>query len=313
MNHPDTEQLNAYVQDPIADDYRQLRLHLAACVDCRQQVKLLSNLKINLREVEAEQYQHAVSQNDELNEILQTQLIEEYVDGQLNKSDQRRMAGMIKNNAQAMKAAMHYASHSARMQRELGDDAGSLATKPNYSAGINKSSKPGILTMLRRWLEIRSPVWLTVPATAAIAGLLTIVLIPQLDSGAEKINVIAYQDNPVIQFKRTQELPGIGFFSGANKITRPYDRITANVFDKKTIQLSWPRVDNAVSYTMQLKIFANGQQVSVGKLTTTDTQVSFKRVANDSGHRYTWRLTGKTGAGELFSTKGGFIINSGND
>ena len=314
MNHPDSEQLNAYIQDPLGDDYRQLRLHLVACVDCRQQVDLLSNLKTNLLEIEGEQYQHAVSQNDELHEVLQTQLIEKYIDGQLNKGEQQRVRGIIKENTQAMKAAMHYASHSARMQREVDGDAGSLAVaEANYHAGYNKSTKPGILTILRRWLAIRSPLWLAVPTTAAIASLLSIVLIPQLNSGSEKISVVAYQDNPVIQFKRTQDLPGIGFFSGANKTTRPYDRITANIFDNNTIQLSWPRVDNAVSYTMQLKIFTNGQQVSVGKFTTTTTQASFRRAANDSGHRYIWGLTGKTGAGELFSAKGGFIINSGND
>lgn len=318
MNHPASEQLNAYVQDPIGDDYRQLRQHLAACVDCRQQVDLLSNLKTNLHEIEADQYQRAISQNDELHEILQAQLIEKYVAGQLNKDEEQRVTVMIKDNPQAMKAAMHYASHSARMQRELGDDAGSLViSKSNHHTAFHKPIKSGVLTMLRHWLEVRSPVWLTVPATAAIASLLSILLIPQLNShlntGAEKISVVAYQDNPVIQFKRTQNLPGIGFFSGANKTTKPYDRITANVFDNNTIQLSWPRVDNAVSYTMQLKIFANGQQLSVDKLTTTATQASFKRAANDSGHRYIWRLTGKTGAGELFSTKGGFIINSGNN
>ncbi|MCK4871069.1 MAG: hypothetical protein KAS93_08170, partial [Gammaproteobacteria bacterium] len=225
MEHPDTEQLSAYMHDPGADDYRQLRLHLISCVDCRQQVKLLSDLNINLGEVESEQYQHAVSENGELHEVLQSQLIEEYVDGQLNSNEQLRMKKMLSRNGQAMKAAMHYASHSGHMQRELASDSGFMQSEPKYSTGYNRPAKPGILTFLRRWLEVRTPIWLTVPATAAIAGILSVVLIPQINTASSKSYLIAYQDNPVIQFKSTQNLPGIGFFSRANKITKPYGRM----------------------------------------------------------------------------------------
>lgn len=138
-------------------------------------------------------------------------------------------------------------------------------------------------------------------------------MIPQLELASTKPELIAYQDNPVIQFKREQSLPGIGFFSDANKTVKPYGRIRAGITDNSDIHLSWPSVDNAMSYTMHLKVFVRGQQLSVGKVSTTTTQASFKRVANDSGQRYVWRLNGKTANGKLFSTKGGFVINDGKE
>lgn len=167
-----------------------------------------------------------------------------------------------------------------------------------------------MLTVLRQWMEIRTPVWLTVPATAIMASLLSLVLIPLADLDRGKYDIIAYQDNPVIQFKSAQALPGIGFFSAANTTSKPYGEIKANLSNENTIRLLWPTVDDAVSYTMQLKLFADGKQTSVGSVTTASTLAMFKRADRDAGHRYIWKLSGKTSTGKLFSAKGGFVINS---
>lgn len=141
MNHPDTAQLNAYVQDPMGDDYRQLRLHLASCQACRDQLNLLADLNVLLPEIEAEMYQENVSQDDELHEALQTQLIEKYVDGQLDKSAQQRVAGILQDNGQALKAALHYASHSSRMQRDAGNGAETISSAPANHDTINQPGR----------------------------------------------------------------------------------------------------------------------------------------------------------------------------
>lgn len=314
MNHPDTGQLNAYLQNPMGSDYRQLRLHLAVCADCREQVQLLDELQTHLPAIEAELYQQNIASNSELHDALHSQLIEKYIDGQLEPADRLPITELLKNNPQAMKAAMHYASHSARMQRVMGDSSGAMLAEQSRAPGKSgRSSSPGLLTSLRHWLEIRLPVWLTVPTAAALAGVLSIVMIPQIELATSQPTVVAYQDNPVIQFKRTENLPGIGFFSDANKMVKPYDRIKASLAGDRIIELSWPKVENAINYTMQLKAIINGRQISVGQVITTSTQAAFKRMANDSGQRYVWHLNGKTDKDELFSTKGGFVISDNHD
>lgn len=314
MNHPDSEQLNAYVQDPGADQYRQLRLHLLGCASCRAEVGLLAELKADLPEIEAQQYRQMLSRDEALNSLLHTQLIEEYVDGRLADEEQQRIAGMLQDNGQAMKAALHYASHSAGMQREWGDATGRLQQpQTELQTGRGQVASPGLLGLLRQWLTIRTPAWLAVPVSAAAAAALTVTLLPRMGSLAKIDTVVAYQDNPVIQFKQAHDLPGIGFFSNANKTAKPYARIHATLPDAQTIRLAWPEVKDAVSYTIHLKIFDKGRQVSVGQVTTTSSQASFRRAPQDIGHRYVWSLNGKTRSGQLFATKGGFVIYSEND
>lgn len=310
MNHPDTEQLTAYLADPAAEDYRRLRMHLMTCGDCRALAGLLANLRENLHEIETEQYQQMISQNNELGEMLHARLIEKYVDGSLHESDQQRVSDMLRKDGQAMKAAMHYAGHSAGMQRTLGVTP---AEHPESIRPLKPVAKPGLLTMLRQWLVVRMPVWMTVPVSAALAGVLTVALTPSITPETEKYSIVAYQDNPVIRFKGAQDLPGIGFFSSANKTAKPYGRIGAAISGDRTIRLSWPAVDGALSYTMHLKMFDMGRQVSVGKVTTSSTEAGFERLANDAGRRYVWSLSGRTRTGELFSTKGGFVIHSVNE
>ena len=249
--HPDSKQLNAYIQDPLSEDYSQLRLHLIACMACREQASLLTDLKTHLPGIEAALYQQTVSESEELQNVLQMQLIEKFIDGQLSKTEQPRVEGIIQDNPQAMKAAMHYASHSARMPKEFGDDSGTIASvRITNQAGHQQPAKPGVLSILRRWLMLRFPIWLTVPVTAAITSILSIVFIPQLALDSSKVNVIAYQDNPVIQFKHAQDPPGIGFFANANKSIKPYAKITTRLMDENVVHLSWPKVDNAISYNM---------------------------------------------------------------
>ena len=309
-NHPELEQLNAFARQPHGEEFRQLRLHLVTCRDCRKQVSMLAEMHDLLPGVQAKDLDMAISNDDSFSQALHNQQIERYVDGQLDDGEKQAVAAMLGRNGQALKAALHYASHSAKMASQVDRAAsGEQGVKAVRAAAGDK----GLIALLYRCLTFRSPFWLTVPATAVLAGVLSVVLVPQLTFVADKSQVVAYQDNPVIQFKRSEDLPGIGFFSSADKTSQPYRNITVKEIDSKSLHLSWPKVDNAMSYTMQLKIFSNGQQMLVDTVTTADEHARLKRAANDHGVRYVWHLTGKTGKGELFSTKGGFVIKSEND
>ncbi len=302
-NHPDTEQLNAYIRNPAADDYRQLRLHLMKCTDCRSEVDLLMNLQNHFAELADENPQEMMIDSDDANGILHAQMIKNYIDGQLDERQKQQLVNMLKDNTYAMKSALHYAGHSENMNRAIDKGDGS---------GIGRNTSDGLLNMLGSWVSARMPVWLAVPVTAVMAGVLTVVMIPQFGNMTSKHSIVAYQDNPVIQFKRTQNLPGIGFFSSANKTAQPYGKMNVTLSHGQMVKLHWPEVNDAEKYTVHLKIFKSGKQLSVGKQTTSKTQATFKREAGDTGHRYVWNLSGKTRTGQLFSTKGGFIIDTGN-
>lgn len=308
--HPQAEELDAYTRDPGLEDYRQLRLHLAVCPDCRQQVDILTSLQRNLHEIQARRFAEAVSEDGAFSHIMDEQLIERYVDGELEAEQRDSVAGYINDNAMAMKAALHYASHGNQMKIAFEKDGGEIYRKDTHSRGpVGLENSNTSRSSRFHCLKLRYPVWLTVPLTAVCAGLLTAVILPQTRLVETPTMVVAYQDNPVMQFRKAVSAPGIGFFSGATKTSRPYANITVRPLNG-ALSISWPKVDKAESYTMQLKIFIEGKQLLLDTIKSTGNSATFKRAANDSGHRYVWKLTGKTRNGDLFSSRGGFIISS---
>ena len=307
--HPDTDQLTAYMLEPTGGKSRQISLHLIECRDCRTQLKLITELREHMQDINTEQFKESIKTDADFVDMLDKHKIEEYIDARLDEDSAMQVRHKLLDNTQALKAALHYASHSACMERGLSTMSDSMSSVESANPShLKPGSQEGVMSRMKHWLHSRVPLWLTIPATAALAGVLSITVLPHGLQFAQNPSIIAYQDNPVIQFRQGKALPGMGFFSNANKQAQPYDGIVANVLDKNVIQLQWPEVQGATSYTIHLKIFKMGQQISVGRLTTTQHQASFKRADQDTGYRYVWSLHGKTGAGELFSTKGGFII-----
>lgn len=310
-NHPDLDQLNAYIRDPVALDYQHVRLHLATCAACRQQVSLLVDLHDHLPEVESDLYQQDVTDNTELQRVLQSHILEGFVDGHLSEPERRAAADILRENPQAVKAALHYVGHRAGMVAAPLDDQESITTERGQAqAHRDQSAVAEVWHHLRRWLGMRYPIGLTVPVSAIAAGLLSIAFISQLMPDTAGLHISHYQDNPVIEFQPAQDVPGIGFFAGANKTVQAFSGIETRLADDNVIRLSWPKVAGAVSYTMKLELIAQGRTVTVGKITSPSPQAEFKRAANDIGKRYVWRLTGRTGNGKGFSAKGGFVIDS---
>lgn len=308
-NHPDAEQLSAYLAEPTANRFSQLRMHLLDCHDCRSELDFLSALKEHLPGLNTETYQQSLGSSDDFSRMVDRQEIEQFVDGKLDDESGGYMQNILRENGQALKMALHYASHSACMKRELGENRKAESITEQHLAN-STTTWSQTKRKFHQWLTTRLPFWLTIPIGASMAGLLIIALLPQSTQIARTETVVAYQDNPVIQFRKSKELPGIGFFSNANKFTKPYDNINVVVKNKSVVEISWPAVAKAVAYTLNLKQFKKGQQVLVDKVTTAENHASLRRLDNDAGQRYIWHLQGKTTDGNLFSAKGGFVIQN---
>lgn len=108
---------------------------------------------------------------------------------------------------------------------------------------------------------------------------------------------------------QAQTHPGIGFFSNAFSKVKPFKGISIKVRNESIIQLNWPKIDNASSYTMQLQKIVKGQNITVGESTGKRNSVEFINIKLDKNRRYQWVLTGKTTSGETFYTSGGFVTN----
>jgi len=308
MTHPDTEQLSDYLQEPAADRFSDIRLHLMQCHVCRSQASLISEIRNNLENIRAEQDANMSEQDSELAELIANQTIEQYVDDSLDPKTAVQVRKTIENNPRALKMALHYASHSASMSRQ--EDVGLRSTSRDVVTQSGSTQQQGIAGMFRQWISARIPLWMTVPVAAVAAGIFAVVILPQTTQFAQGPTVVAYQDNPTIQFRRMEPTPGIGFFANADKIVKPYQSATARVMDKDKLELVWPEVEGAVSYTLHVKIHRMGEYVSVDKITTKQNQAQFTRLQQDAGQRYVWSLSGKTQDGAMFSTKGGFVINN---
>lgn len=310
-NHPDTEQLSAYVHNPESKDSGDVALHLATCAECRSLIHAMEVMQSNLSEVEYNAVSQSIAQDESLKQALEQQTIERYLDGQLSSDEGQDIEQLLQSNNHALKAALHYVSHSSAMARHdettSGDD---VSTTDRVKQHTPSESKFSLGTMLKQLFNFQAPAWIVAPVAAALVLVVNLVSVPLKMAGDDQLIVAQYQDNPVIRFSSQEQAPGIGFFADANTITKPYDPVITKIEADKHVRLAWNDIEGADAYTIQLHIFKNGQRNKVLNLTTKDTHVRFKRVEHDIGQRYEWDLSGITIEGKKFQASGGFVIQS---
>jgi hypothetical protein len=298
-DHPETALLQNYLNNIAAAEYSELRLHLIRCAHCRAVVDGLSGLQ-------------AISQQpQDTNETLtehQQQQIADFIDGNVRAADQQPISDFIQSSAAAMKAALHYASHKSAMDKAAikpvlaARQASTLSAKHNapLNAWLNK---------LKSLISIQTPVWFSVPATAAIVALISINLLHQPVPDNNVYAIANYQDNAIIQFRTKSALPGIGFFARSGQVSEPYADVSVAVTENKQIKIQWPPVSGALNYTLRLQMFHQGNKTVLGEVTTTDTSAAISTGLDNIFHRYEWVLSGDTQDNRVFVSSGGFVIS----
>lgn len=309
MTHPETEQLTAYLSNPQSCEFKELSLHLAVCESCRSEVSLLTAIKSNAHELGSGQKDEFIKTDSHLKNIDE-QKIEEYVDNLLSGKEKQNRESAIKNNPLALKAALHYATHSSAMERGL-QCLNEPAVGENLQWASKLSESTSLFNSIKKFLY--PPVWVSVPVTAAAVTILFFVITPGFQSESSNMTIASYQDNAVIHFMQTKQTPGIGFFSKANKTTKPFGNVRINLVDHDTVAISWPEIENAGFYTIGLQMFDKGDKIIISEKTTTNNHIEIKGLKAASNRRYEWILSGETKEGKTFHATGGFVIKKRNN
>lgn len=285
MEHPGDQLIQDYLKNPGAAEYGELRLHLAGCGHCRRRAELTAMLREQGHWLESE----AAEPDPRLADL---------VGGRLDTASAQRLRQEIGQDPNALRAALHYASH-ARDMRELAAEA---APRPR--------SGPGLFGLLRRFLSFEAPLWQTVPALAVVMTV-ALLLFNQLQPGAAggQARIVAFQDTPVLRFAGHQTQPGIGFFSQPGIDTEPFGGVSVEMLADDRLRLSWPEIPGAASYNLKLQVFRDGESRVLARRTLDSTMLEIEFDESLSQHRYEWVLSGNTADKRSFQSNGGFVIS----
>ena len=243
---------------------------------------------------------------------MKQQSIERYVDGELQDQHAAQIKTLLESDAIALKAALHYASHSHHSAKLRQQAAATSTTSHSVSPQLDKTHT--LLNYLKNFFDFRPPLWISAPATAAIVLIMASAIMPSwLSEQSPDIAIATYQDKAVIHFQGAGQLPGIGFFSKAHSSTQAYGPMKINYSynhnDTQNLSLQWPQVANAKSYHLTLYLIAEGQKITVKELDLTTSHALIKDFKPTAGKRYEWALNGETNDAKSFYTSGGFVIN----
>ena len=282
--HPSDRHLLGYLQTPETADQTELRLHLAGCPDCRRRVDTIAMLR--------DQGHWLDSGVDEFDPR-----IADLVAGRLSAAEADSLRRDIKQDPAALRAALHQASHARAMSEVT---AKSIA-------------KPSPWTRTMAWLQralcLEAPIWQMAPAMALVITVAVLVF-NQFGPAREDdpMRIIAFQDNPVLQFASHEIQPGIGFFSQVGANAEPFAGMTIELQASNRLRLSWPEIPGASDYNLKLQVFRDGKTQVLARRQLKSTMIELQFDEPLTQHRYEWVLSGNTLDQGSFQTNGGFVI-----
>ena len=296
--HPQLEQLLDYLENPKATEHTELRRHIAGCAQCRKQITGLNTLTETLSIAVA---------NVKMTEVP-NKLIEDFVDGKLKDPQRHEAQAKINQNKDALKAALHYATHSSAMR------SAEKATQ-THATSSTANTQTGLFQRLFAW---RPPALTTIPLTAAAAFALAITLLPVMVPLLDKqddttLAVAAFQDHAVLTLQAPEaDTPGMGFFNTAQQREAPFAGMQMQYDPQSGVTMHWPAVEAAKNYHLQLSVITNKGKQFLAETNSQLPQAYFKNLTLEAGRHYQWVLTGATESGLSFRTDGGFAVSEVN-
>jgi hypothetical protein len=236
--------------------------------------------------------------------LPQAGLVEDYVDGTLDAAGAASVAARLHADGAALKAALHYAAHSADMQDHL-----RASGREPHSSGTRGGTPWSGWRSLLQW---RPPAWAAIPLTAAAAFALAVVIWPQQDPRqAGAWTVAAYRDDAQLHFERGAEaLPGMGFFHAAGAQAEPFAGVVASYAPGTGLSLHWPAVAQAQGYRLSILVVEPQGPRLLAEQSTSQARLRLPHLVLEPGRRYQWRLAGQTTDGERFHGSGGFVLTN---
>lgn len=197
----------------------------------------------------------------------------------------------------SIKSRLHALADAYEMEQDMGADVKAGVSISAPGAGLWRN-------FIAALAELRN--YFPLPVTAVTLVALLMVLVPLLLSQKQP-RLIAYQDNPVVQYTDENPLPGIGFFAAQKPESVPFDAMVVEL-EGHQVMLHWPELTRAVSYNLSVYSISQGERRLIAQQQSIKPEASI--VLNDKpGGHYTWLLTGKTDAGKRFKAEGGFVIS----
>ena len=126
----------------------------------------------------------------------------------------------------------------------------------------------------------------------------------------QAMRVIAFQDNPVLQYSTQDTQPGIGFFSQVGADSKPFAGMTIELQAEDRLRLSWPEIPGVSDYNLKLQVFRDGQTRLLARRQLDSTVAEIQLDEPLTQHRYEWVLSGNTLDQGSFQANGGFVITA---
>lgn len=283
-DHPEDQFLQDYLKTPECADFAELRLHLASCGSCRRRAEVIATLQDRGHWLESEQ--------TEIDPRVAAMLA-----GKLDPEQTNQLREEIKQDPASLRAALHYASHARAMSEIKGSD------KPDASLWTMTAA------MVRNWLNFELPLWQMAPALALVMAVAVLAINQYYPAGLDgRAQIVAFQDNPTLQFASQESQPGIGFFSQQGTNAEPFGDMKIELLTGNRLRLSWPEIPAASNYNLKIQVFRNGEIRVLARQTSSSPVAELLIDEPLTQHRYEWVLSGDAGDNRSFQTNGGFVI-----
>jgi len=267
--HPTTELLTDYIESPTTSEFSDVRKHLINCKECRFEANRLAQFKARLVNEIPHFRNNQLEMDPELQQIYEDADIEAYVDGALTGAKELKVGKLLQNDNDALKSALHYASHKGAMAPTLITQ--NSQTIEDASKVVENSKHTGLYDSLTQFFGWRPSGWLSIPLTAVTVFTLSVLLLPQLEHlNDQNWAMASYQDTQLSRYQQAgTPSPGIGFFSNATVTHQAFDNINIS-YEQNRLRLNWQAVQDAQHYTFSLYTGKKSQK-SLITTTTTDT------------------------------------------
>lgn len=317
--HPETDDLLQYLLTPADAEGLAIAEHLTHCSECRLRAVKLSGLSQQLRHRATFSVVSPTSSN--VTEYEDFEQIAHYLEGRLDDAQEQQVRQQLDTSPTALKAALHYATHSSAMRRNAPDFSPALSPAVENenvaSADMKANKKPpapnkNILDTLAhalgQWLDWKMPVWISAGATALVVFTLSMLILPSNDMQDTSLHLAQYQDEALITFTpETAQRPGMGFFNTAPVHQESFGSVKISL-DKDTLQMQWPAVKQARSYQVTLSVYRAAEPQVLFSKTVATPDLRLTHFTPETGHRYEWEISGTRTDNTAFKTRGGFVI-----
>ena len=232
--HPATDSLLDYIENPQAQNFTELRYHLLGCAYCRDKVHVYSSISNLLPSLAVSLPQASEQLPDSLVELLNN-----------NTAKDAQLAAIFSDKPELIRTALSYLSNKKQMNH-----GESVQLESNFIEPKQKNS----FELFHRLLNFKFPVWLNIPISATAILIFVIVLNSsntQLSNG--KSFVASYQDTDHAMLSDAkQSIPGRGFFNQTKTESIPFANVNISLNSENQLNFSWQKIPEVKNYALEI-------------------------------------------------------------